>query len=132
LITRISVVGITVTTAALVILISAFNGIEMMIEKLYSEFDSDIVIRSAVGKTFKEKTIDFSELSKIEGVDLYSKVIEEITVLKHENKWVNARLIAVEPNFLKMTDMKNHVLDGEASLVINHEPMALIGGYSVG
>ena len=36
-ITMISVVGIAIITAALVILLSAFNGIEKMIENLYSD-----------------------------------------------------------------------------------------------
>ena len=51
-ITRISVVGIAAITAALIILLSAFNGIEKMIEELYSEYDSDITIRAAETKTF--------------------------------------------------------------------------------
>lgn len=50
LITRISVIGIAVITASLIILLSAFNGIESMIEKLYSDFDTDITVRSELGE----------------------------------------------------------------------------------
>lgn len=55
-----------------------------MIEKLYSDFDSDITIRSEVAKTFPESQIDFKSLSTIEGVASSSKAIEEIVVLNHE------------------------------------------------
>ena len=67
-ITRISVVGIAAITAALIILLSAFNGIEKMIEELYSEYDSDITIRAAETKNFNEIRIDYGALKKIEGV----------------------------------------------------------------
>ena len=86
MITRISVVGITVITAALVILLSAFNGIESMVEKLYSEFDSDITIRYAKGKTFNENQINFNQLKQLKGIENYSKAVEEVVVLKHEKK----------------------------------------------
>ncbi len=127
LITRISVVGISITTAALVILIAAFNGIEKMVEQLYSEYDTNLTIRSTKGKTFDESTLDIEAIQKINGVYLTSKAIEEIVVLKHEQKWVNARMIGIEPSFLKMTNMPKHIVDGFPTLDENGEPMALIG-----
>jgi lipoprotein-releasing system permease protein len=105
LITRISVVGITLITAALVILLSAFNGIEGMIEKLYSDFDPDLTIRYASGKTFPSETISINELGNIEGVHLTSRAIEEVIVIKHEKKWVNASMIAVDSSFLEMSGL---------------------------
>ncbi len=127
LITRISVVGISITTAALVILIAAFNGIEKMVEQLYSEYDTNLTIRSTKGKTFDESKLDIDAIQKIKGVYLTSKAIEEIVVLKHEQKWVNARMIGIEPSFLKMTNMPIHIVDGFPTLEENGEPMALIG-----
>ena len=44
-------IGIAAITAALIILLSAFNGIEMMIDRLYSEFDSELTVRPEKGKT---------------------------------------------------------------------------------
>jgi lipoprotein-releasing system permease protein len=127
LITRISVIGICITTAALVILIAAFNGIESMVVKLYSEFDANLTIRSTQGKTFDSTTFPYNKLINTEGIEYYSKAIEEVVVLKHEQKWVNAKLTAIEPSFLRMSDMKNHMVDGFASLEENGKPMGIIG-----
>ena len=91
LITRISVIGIAAITAALIILLSAFNGIEVMIEKLYSEYDADIIIRAKVGKTFSENRIVLGDLKNLEGVMNVSRALEEVVILKHEKKWSNAR-----------------------------------------
>jgi lipoprotein-releasing system permease protein len=115
-ITSISVIGIAVITAALVILLSAFNGIEKMIEQLYSDFDTDITILPAEGKTFDLTAIDTVAIKKVAGVKRVSHAIDEIVVLKHEQKWVNARMIGVQASFLQMSNMDEHMVDGEGFL----------------
>jgi lipoprotein-releasing system permease protein len=127
LITRISIIGISVVTAALIILIAAFNGIEKMIENLYSEFDSDIIVTPSSGKTFNSDALPFSKLSKIGSIKTTSKVIDEIVVLRHEKKWVNARIYGVEEQFLAMSNAENHLVDGVASFNENNLSLGLIG-----
>jgi lipoprotein-releasing system permease protein len=114
-------------TAALIILLSAFNGIEGMIEKLYSDFDSDITIRSEVAKTFPESQIDFKALSTIEGVENSSKAIEEIVVLNHEKKRVNAVMVGVEESFLGFSKMDKHLVEGAGFLSKNDTEYGIIG-----
>lgn len=126
LITRISVVGIAAITAALIILLSAFNGIESMIESLYSEFDTDLTIRPAIGKTFNEGQFDKKWL-KTEGVNTYSFGIEETVVLKKDKKWTNAQLYAVDNKYLEITDMENHIINGEAKLQNKGVDLGIIG-----
>ena len=127
LITRISVIGIMVITAALVILLSAFNGIEKMIEALYSEYDTDITIRVEKGKTFSEDRLDISLISDLEGVDNITRAMEEVVILKHEKKWVNANLVGVDSSFLAITNMKNHMVDGEPFIEKGGGVFALMG-----
>jgi len=114
-------------TAALIILIAAFNGIEKMIENLYSEFDSDIIVTPSSGKTFSGEALPFSKLSKITSIKSTSKVIDEIVVLRHEKKWVNARIYGVEDQFLKMSNTERHLVDGIASFKENNLSLGLIG-----
>jgi len=114
-------------TAALVVLLSAFNGIETMIEGLFSDFDSDITIRLKEGKTFNERRIDIDKIAKIEGVTFYSRAIEEVVILKHEKKWINATLIGVDSTFLEMSQMKKHLIDGESKLYKNDLQLGIIG-----
>ena len=127
MITRISVVGIATITAALVILLSTFNGIEKMIEQLYSEFDPDITVRTAVGKSFNSSRLSLDEIQKIKGVNKCAQVLEEIVILKHEDKWVNANLYAVDSNFLAMSNMLDHMIDGSPVLTDGSAEYGLIG-----
>lgn len=127
MITRISVIGIAVITAALIILLSAFNGIETMIDRLYSEFDTDITIRSTVGRTFNENRIDEKNLLAMDGVANVSRAVEEVVILKHEKKWVNADMYGVDPSFLEQTNMSEHMIDGVPLLSSDEEKYGLVG-----
>lgn len=127
IITRISVVGITIITASLVILLSAFNGIEKMIEKLYSDFDAPITIRSSQTKTFFENEINLKQLQSTAGVKQYTRATEEIVVIKHEDKWANASLYGIDSTFLTMSRMSSHMVDGFPALYENQEPVGIIG-----
>lgn len=126
-ITLISVIGITLITAALVILLSAFNGIEQMIEKLYSDFDPDISITSSEGKSFDEKSINLKEVLKMKGIVNVSRAVDEIVVIKHEQKWVNARMIGIDSSFLAMSRMKKHMVDGDPIIQDEKGPYGIIG-----
>ena len=52
IISGISVFGITISTAALVIVLSAFNGIGELVISIFSKFESDVKITSKYSKTF--------------------------------------------------------------------------------
>ena len=101
-----------------------------MIEILYSEYDSDITITSSHSKTFYEKEINWNELSKIQGLKSYSKAIEEVVVLRHEKKWVNATLVGVENNFLETIDLQKNLVVGHPEIynTISEQSFAVIGG----
>ena len=98
-----------------------------MIEELYSEYDTDITIRPKVGKTFNERQIDFEALTKVEGVHNYSRAVEEVVILKHEKKWVNAKMIGIDSSFLAITNMSKHLIDGKSMLEDQGTDYGIIG-----
>ncbi len=99
----------------------------MMIEQLYSEYDTDITIRAVKGKTFNQNRIDQEQLMAINGVVAISRAVEEVVVLKHEKKWVNANLFGVDSSFLTMTRMPAHMIDGVPNLTSNGQQFGIIG-----
>ena len=100
-----------------------------MVEKLYSEFDSELIIRSKLGKTFNENTLQINKLQNTSGIKNVSKAIEEIVVLRNEKKWVNAQLVGVEDSFLSMAEVPKHMVDGYPTLHEKNIPMGIIGAY---
>ncbi len=85
----------------MVIVLSAFNGIEGLVEQLFSSFDPAIKITIREGKTFEDDAININQLKKIKGVESVAKVIEEITMLKHGEQWITATLKGVDTNFFR-------------------------------
>jgi lipoprotein-releasing system permease protein len=126
-ITRVSVIGITVITAALVILIAAFNGIEQMVAQLYSAYDAPITIRSTQGKTFLENTLDLTAIRSTPGVKNVSRAVEETVILKKQKKWVNAHLVGVDAGYLKDCALDKHLVDGIPAFLDDQQATAIIG-----
>ncbi len=96
----------------MVIVLSAFNGIESLVHDLYSDFDPHITITSKKGKTVNADFVPIDEIQKIDGVSHISKQIEEVVIIKHGNKWVNGTLLGVEPVFYEMIRLKEHLVQG--------------------
>ncbi len=74
-------VAIAVGSAALIIVLSVFNGFEDLVKGLYSDFYSDMRIVPARGKTFHVSPAQLQQIKATEGVAVYSLVAEEKAVL---------------------------------------------------
>jgi len=127
LISRISLFGVMIITAALVVLLSAFNGIEKMIEQLYSEFDPPITIQHTQRKTFFENELAFQKIQSIPGVKGVSRQIEEIIVLRNDQKWINAKLYGLEKSFLSDCHIQKHLLGGFGENAYSDGQFAFVG-----
>src|ERR1700740_880285 len=77
----ISVLAIAVGTAALIIVLSVFNGFEGLVKGLYGDFDADIRIASASGKYFRFTPGEQTALSHFSSIRQLSQVVEEKAVL---------------------------------------------------
>lgn len=100
----------------MVIVLSGFNGIEELVEKLYSSFDADIRITKVEGKTFDFTEVSKDDLLKIEGVYAVTEVIEEITMIKHEDRWITATMKGVEDSYMSICGLDSVLTEGEAIL----------------
>ena len=79
----VSVTAIMVGTAALIIILSAFNGFETLVKSLYSSFYSDLKIRPKAGKTLQLTRSQIEKLQRLPGVRLVSLVAEEKGLLQN-------------------------------------------------
>lgn len=116
-----------ISTMALIVVLSAFNGIEKIVVGLYTDFDTDLTIRSEKGKTFNQSFLDLDSLRNFEGIDGLSRALEEIVILRKGNKWVKAQMTGVDTSFLRMSRMADHLYDGKPELEFEELPVALFG-----
>lgn len=107
----------------MIIVLSGFNGIESLVKELYSHFDPDITFTPAKGKSFHEDEIDFDQLMALEEVAYAYPVIEEITMVKHEEQYVFATMKGVGDVFFSRVCSKNQFLTEKAVLLITIPPL---------
>ncbi|MCF8459860.1 MAG: FtsX-like permease family protein [Flavobacteriales bacterium] len=127
IVSGISVAGVAVVTAAMVIVLSVFNGFEGLVISLYNVFEAPIVVSPAEGKTLELSTIPIDKILETEGVIGYVEVLEESCLIRYRDKQYFARIKGVSDNFLELSDMDSMVVDGDAFMHVNGAPAALLG-----
>ena len=115
-VSMISVIGIAVSTMALVIVLSGFNGIEKIVSDMYNSFDPELKITLNEGKTFQTKEIDVDQLRNLEGVRFASLVIEETIILQNEDKFETCKLKGVELPYFDSTSLDTLLVEGLSDL----------------
>jgi lipoprotein-releasing system permease protein len=112
-ISTVSVAGVAVGTMALIIILSVFNGLEMMVSRIFNTFDPDIKITAIEGKTFIADTASLRLLATIDGVACYSLTIEENALLKYGDKEFIATIKGVDENYAMVTNIDSSMWEGE-------------------
>lgn len=120
IISGVSVAGVCVGTMALVIILSAFNGLSNLVESLYNSFDSDIEITIKHGKTFDPNTSEFQSLKKINSIAYYAEIVEGKALLKYNEKQCVATIKGVSSDFVKMSRFDTLVHEGGFNLEKNN------------
>jgi len=115
-ISAVSVAGVTVGTMALIIILSVFNGLEMLVSSIFNTFDPDLKITAAEGKTFIPDTAKLKILSNINGVSCYSLTLEENALLEYGERQFIATLKGVDDKYTIVTDIDSSMFEGEFKL----------------
>ena len=102
--------GVAVGTAALIIVLSVFNGFENLVLSLYNSFDPAIKITAVEGKVFQANEVS-SILNKRNL--LFSEVLEEKVLLKYEDNEYIATLKGVDGNYKKLNRVDSMLVVGD-------------------
>lgn len=127
IISAISVGGICIGSAAMVIVLSALNGITTLVLSLYNTFDPDIKIFPAEGKTFVADSILTGKIKNNISVASYSLVLEEKALVKYHEKQAIVTLKGVDDEFPRLNGFDTVVNTGTYLLHNDSVPMAVVG-----
>lgn len=127
LITGIAVLGLAMGTAALILVLSVFNGFEDLITSLYSNFNPDVKITPLHGKTFVMDEATLNKLRRLEGVAHVSQTLEEVAFFEYDNKQDFGILKGVDDQFAKVTGIDSTVREGRYTLQEKSVEMAVLG-----
>jgi lipoprotein-releasing system permease protein len=120
-------VGIAFSTAALIIVLSVFNGLEGLLRSLYTSFDPEIKIELAKGKSFAVTDELLNKLKSIEEVEIVTEVIEDYAYVRYRDADMVVTMKGMSDNFIDQHRLDNHLVDGELMLRKNGIQYAIIG-----
>lgn len=130
IITSISMLAIMVVTAALILVLSVFNGFQELIEDMYTSFDPDVRIEASVGKHFRGSDSLEKVIMATPGVEYVVPTIEEMAMLTYYDRQEKGVIKGVTQGHLNVDRLDQLVYDdGEYSFTSPEGfPTAVFGG----
>ena len=112
IISWISLVGIAVSTAALIVVLSVYNGIGNLTQSLFNSFDPELLVQPAKGKTFHTGDIAFARLQQLEGVATVSQIVEENAWITYRHNQAIVALRGVDGEYPKVSGLDTLLYEG--------------------
>ena len=127
IISWISITAIMVGTAALILVLSVFNGFEGLVKSLYSSFYPDLKIIPATSKQLTLTQDQLARLRSVPGIKGILMVVEEKSLLVNGENQSNAYIKGVDSAYEHVTGVIDHVVKGNFDLGTAEEPRLLFG-----
>ncbi|MEP7323017.1 MAG: FtsX-like permease family protein [Saprospiraceae bacterium] len=127
IISGVSILGISIGTAALILVMSVLNGFEGLIRGLINSFNPDMRITLVEGKTFNHDSITLATLQNIPNVKLIYPYLEETALLEYKGIKDFALLKGVDSLFVHHTSILQKMDEGKFELNSPAGYMAVLG-----
>ena len=123
----VSVLAMAVGTAALIILLSVFNGFESLVKSLYSDFYTDIQVKPANGKTFTLSAAQQQKIAVLPGVKAMSMTLEEKALLQNGDYRAIVSVKGVDEHFPQVSNVSKRLIRGKFLLGDADKPALVMG-----
>ena len=127
IVTGISVACVAVVTAALIIILSAMNGLTDLVKTLYNSFHPEIRITAVKGKTFILDSADIIAIKKLTNVVWYNEIVDENVLVENEDRQLKVTMRGVSDDYVKDTRFDTTVRQGNYDLHPNGRTGAVVG-----
>ena len=138
ILSRISMVAIAVSSAAMIIVFSVFNGLEGFVKQLYSGFYPDVKISATRGKFFPVTPALTKQISGVKGIQQITTVLEDNVMVIVDNTLINnavkggqkvVTVKGIQPNYFGVNNI-TEAITGEDS-VSTGKPYTAIAGRNI-
>jgi lipoprotein-releasing system permease protein len=127
IISNISMIGVAVGTAALIIVLSVFNGLEDLVRTLYGKSDPNLVISATKGKAFNVDRTFLMKLENTPGVALLTEVIEDNALLQYHDRQMVVKMRGLSDNYFGQSQIDANIREGDHRLRRDSLELALVG-----
>ena len=127
IISAISAIGMAIGTAALIIILSVYNGFDSLIRSMMSNVEPDLLITPATGKTFVPEGSAYDWIYDQEAVKSMCCVLEEQVFINYDGKQSLAKAKGVDWVYEEESPLHGHIRDGKFQLHRGDIPLAAVG-----
>ena len=131
IITWISILGISVGSFALIVVLSAFNGLEKVISSMNNRLTPDMQISAVKGKTIDLTAFPFGQLKDIQGVDYVIPTITEDALFRANDKQHIGQVKGVGVEYQKIGRMNEIMYGGNGFQLSDGEYNFAVPGAGV-
>lgn len=127
IISYISIFGLSIGTAALVLVLSVFNGFEDLLSGLFSNFNPDIKVEILKGKSFFPNQDEIKKIESLDNVYAVSQTLEEIAIFKYNGSQDFGSIKGVDQHFTEVTAVDTTLKEGAFLLYKDSINFAVLG-----
>lgn len=127
IISAISAVGMAIGTAALIIILSIYNGFDELVKSTLSNVEPDILITPAKGKVFIPNGETFDRIRQNPLIDEYDLILQENVFVDYDGHQGIAKAKGVDSAFEAESPLAGHITNGEFSLHKGQLPQMVVG-----
>lgn len=113
IISAVSIVAMAVPVAAIILLLSIFNGLETMALENLKSVDSDLFISPRTGTTFSIEELPASLFAGVDGVAHYSYTLEQSALVEMGERRTVARVKGVDDGYTSVVPLAQNLLLGD-------------------
>lgn len=126
-ISAISSAGMALGTAALILILSVYNGFDKIIEDNMSDLAPDILVCSANGKHFIPEGESFQKLLDDDRIESISSILEDNVFITYDGRQGVATAKGVDIVYEEESPVASHVVEGEFSLRGTEQKQTVVG-----
>lgn len=126
-ISLLSMAVLAISTAALIIVLSVFNGLGDLLRSVNSAFDPELKIEAAKRKTFEATDKLLADIRSTEGVALVSEVIEDYAYIRYLDLDMPVIIRGISDNFIEQKRLDSNMVGGRLALHHDSIPFAIVG-----
>ena len=127
IISAISAAGMATGTAALIIIMSVYNGFDSLVKDSLGNIEPDILVSPAKGKVFvpEQEAFDWA-YDQSEVLNMCS-VLEENVFVNYDGRSGVIKAKGVDAVYEEESPLKDHIRDGKFTLHRGEVPLAVVG-----
>ncbi len=131
IIAGVSMFSVAIPVAAIIILLSIFNGFGELVEGMNSSVEGSLTIKPTQGRYFDLAQIDTLALRRVEGVENFACVNEQTIVLDYMGRETVVTLRGVDDNYIDVVPIEEYMRVGEFRLRMGDLDLLVLGNAMV-